>query len=335
MANESPLDIFACAVCHMPIPQPARTSWTCAHCGSHYPSGRVPVAIPLDTVPWAKNAQINRHAANAYYQRRLDNNDGWWVDRSAYFATLRRHDWRAYRGPIAKYIGRTYRNPTVVDAGGGDGWFLKHCEELLPGMRGVLVDLSDTVVWSGMERNHFRSVTGIGGSIEHLPFRSESVDVIVSIEVLEHVRNPEDFFASAWRILKPGGSFVVTTPNPLSYALGFEEGGFSGMTATLLAAMKGRPASAQREVRDIDGVLERYLTPRQIISLARNAGFAKVVHHSVGVGLAPKPYYLAEKQHWPLAALKLYEGLASRAERVAVYRGWLPWGKVQRVTCVK
>ncbi len=333
--NFAELDIFACPVCQRAVPPPAIEGWSCQRCGALYPAGSVPITIPVDKISWAEDAHDNRLSANVFYQERIDNNNGWWVDRSAHYATLRRHDWLAYREPIAHYVRGRYTRPIIVDAGGGDGWFLKGCEDLIPGMRGVLIDLSDTVVQNGIERHHFRTVSGFSGSIEHLPFRTDSVDVVVSIEVLEHVRNPEDFFASVWRILRPGGCFVLTTPNPLSYALGFEEGRVRGMMASLLAALKGRAALTQSAVREVDGILERYLTPKQIVSFAKMAGFGKVIYRSVGIGFAPKPYYLAERLKCPVGVLKLYSEVASRIERAAVLGGWLPWGKVQRVTCIK
>jgi SAM-dependent methyltransferase len=307
----------------------------CPNCGTEYPPGEVPVLIPAGAIDWAQEANASRYAANAYYQERLDRNDGWWVDRSEYNAAMRRHDWRAYRSPIVEYIARRYREPVVVDAGGGDGWFMKRCEEGIPGVRGVVIDLSDVVVASGMQQNRFRGVVGISGAIDHLPLRSRSVDCVIAIEVMEHVRQPADAFASVCRVLKPGGSFILTTPNPLSYALWFEEGRTKGLLAGVGATLTGRVPTKQREIREVDGVLERYLTPAQIVRLARAAGFGRVSHRSVGIGLAPMPYYRAENRRWPLPLVRGYERLASRVERALVCPAWLPWGRVQRVTCVK
>jgi ubiquinone/menaquinone biosynthesis C-methylase UbiE len=293
------------------------------------------VFIPAGPIDWAEEANAGRHSLNEYYRGRLDGDGGWWVDRSEYDRLLARHDWRAYRSPIVEYIARRYPTPIVVDAGGGDGWFMKRCEESVPGMRGVVVDLSDVVVANGMKRNQPRAVTGISGAIDHLPFQSNSVDCVIAIEVMEHVLRPADAFASVCRVLKPGGSFVLTTPNPVSYALWFEEGKLGGLFAGVGSILKGRVPDKQREVREVDGVLERYLTPAKILSLARAAGFRTVSHRSVGIGLAPMPYYRAENRRWSLSFVKRYERFASRVERALVCPAWLPWGKVQRVTCIK
>ena len=48
---------------------------------------------------------------------------------------------------------------------------------------------------------------------EHIPFIDESFDLVVSIWVLEHLRDPETVLREVRRVLKPGGHFVFLTPN--------------------------------------------------------------------------------------------------------------------------
>jgi ubiquinone/menaquinone biosynthesis C-methylase UbiE len=46
-----------------------------------------------------------------------------------------------------------------------------------------------------------------------LPFENESVDVIVSNMVVEHLENPRSVLSEFYRILKPGGNFIFRTTN--------------------------------------------------------------------------------------------------------------------------
>jgi len=48
-----------------------------------------------------------------------------------------------------------------------------------------------------------------------LPLRSASFDHAVMLAVLEHLRAPVDVLQEAFRILIPGGSLIVTWPNPI------------------------------------------------------------------------------------------------------------------------
>jgi 2-polyprenyl-3-methyl-5-hydroxy-6-metoxy-1,4-benzoquinol methylase len=48
---------------------------------------------------------------------------------------------------------------------------------------------------------------------EPLPIAAESFDVVVSTEVIEHLENPRAVFREFRRLLRPGGSLLLTTPN--------------------------------------------------------------------------------------------------------------------------
>ena len=60
--------------------------------------------------------------------------------------------------------------------------------------------------------DEFRLITG-----ESWPVESESIDLCLADNVLEHVNEPDRFFAECRRILRPGGYLCIRTPNGLSY----------------------------------------------------------------------------------------------------------------------
>jgi 2-polyprenyl-3-methyl-5-hydroxy-6-metoxy-1,4-benzoquinol methylase len=45
------------------------------------------------------------------------------------------------------------------------------------------------------------------------PFEDGSFDVVMAIEILEHLENPRAFLRELARILRPGGTAIVSTPN--------------------------------------------------------------------------------------------------------------------------
>ena len=50
-----------------------------------------------------------------------------------------------------------------------------------------------------------------------LKFESESFDYVISVQVIEHIKRDKEFVKEVARVLKKGGSFIVSTPNaPMS-----------------------------------------------------------------------------------------------------------------------
>ncbi len=49
-----------------------------------------------------------------------------------------------------------------------------------------------------------------------LPLENDAFDAVVSTAVIEHLREPELIIKETHRILKPGGSFLLTTPSRLN-----------------------------------------------------------------------------------------------------------------------
>lgn len=105
----------------------------------------------------------------------------------------------------------------VLDLGSGLGAV---SEELV--LRGArVVALEPGAAWANLTQ---RRASRHGGSIrlaqafgEAIPLPSSSVDLIVSLQVLEHVQSLAKVLAEAWRVLRPGGHFYLACENYLSF----------------------------------------------------------------------------------------------------------------------
>jgi len=51
------------------------------------------------------------------------------------------------------------------------------------------------------------------GDMEKIPVKSNSVDLLLSFEGLEHIENKEKFVKEMKRVLRPGGTFIISTPH--------------------------------------------------------------------------------------------------------------------------
>lgn len=56
-----------------------------------------------------------------------------------------------------------------------------------------------------------------------VPLRSEAVDAVVSLQVIEHVWHHAQYLAECRRVLRPGGLLAITTPNRLTFSPGLDE----------------------------------------------------------------------------------------------------------------
>ena len=50
------------------------------------------------------------------------------------------------------------------------------------------------------------------GNAYNIPAISKMFDVVVSFETIEHLQEPEKFVSEVYRVLKPGGLFIVSAP---------------------------------------------------------------------------------------------------------------------------
>lgn len=66
-------------------------------------------------------------------------------------------------------------------------------------------------------REKFPGAKFIAGNFPPFSVPSEAYDVVVSFQVIEHIRNDEFFLKEIKRVLRPGGLALLTTPNrPMS-----------------------------------------------------------------------------------------------------------------------
>ena len=104
------------------------------------------------------------------------------------------------------------RGSKVLDVGCGTGEMAARLMELGYEVWGL--DLSEAMIRHA--RGRCRSDRFRVGDIEHIPFADETFDAVVCLGVIEYLPTDEAALAEIWRVLKPGGSAVVSTPSAVS-----------------------------------------------------------------------------------------------------------------------
>lgn len=98
---------------------------------------------------------------------------------------------------------------TLLEAGAGFGTFCEEIQRLGIFRRVIAVEpnpyLAKTCRSKGLEV--------IEKPIEQVRLNDDTVNVVVSFEVIEHLFSPRDFLLSCVSILPPGGLMVITCPN--------------------------------------------------------------------------------------------------------------------------
>lgn len=114
------------------------------------------------------------------------------------------------RSPIIFSMLHLKRGDTVLDLGSGTGYFAEEmCEEHATAL---CLDISLENLLS-IKKRHLDNVCLIQAEGEKLPFKDESFDSILCSEVIEHIREDRVVLQEIARILRPGGSCIITVPS--------------------------------------------------------------------------------------------------------------------------
>ena len=110
---------------------------------------------------------------------------------------------------------------SIADIGCQNGFFLRFASEL--GFKRLVA-----VDYFALD-DHRSFLTGLAG-VQFLkanfnednflrPLNDESLDVVVSTEVFEHIyHHPLGYLRECWRVLRRGGILLLSTPNPTTFA---------------------------------------------------------------------------------------------------------------------
>ena len=118
------------------------------------------------------------------------------------------HDERRVQEAILRRLDTSYS--TVLDVGCGRAWVAR---TLCP--RNITVcsmDISLANPTKARERYPYDNHCALVADAFALPFADGSLDAVIASEIIEHVPDPAAFVSELIRILRPGGSLIISTP---------------------------------------------------------------------------------------------------------------------------
>lgn len=133
---------------------------------------------------------------------------------------------------------------TVLDVGCADQWVR---DRLYAGTTYVSLD------YPAIGAVRYAATPSIFGDAQALPIRSESVDAVTMLEVIEHLPDPDKALAEAFRVLRPGGTLVLSAP--FAYPLHDEPHDYRRFTSHGLAWMLARHGFELRSMRPVSDAM--------------------------------------------------------------------------------
>lgn len=123
------------------------------------------------------------------------------------------HPWVRYQHERRfEFVSRLVQGLTVADVACGDG-----AGALVMVQRGAArvdaFDLSLAAVLAARQRFTENSGLCCVADAASLPVRDATYDIVVSLETIEHLVDDRAFLDEVIRVVKPGGTFICSTPN--------------------------------------------------------------------------------------------------------------------------
>lgn len=108
------------------------------------------------------------------------------------------------------------RDRTVLEAGSGEGYGANMIADVAARVLGLDYDATAAAHVLGA----YPRVTMLRGNLDRLPLSDASIDVVVNFQVIEHLWDQAAFLAEVQRVLRPGGTLLISTPNRITFSPG-------------------------------------------------------------------------------------------------------------------
>lgn len=213
------------------------------------------------------------------------------------------HPYRFFEREIERYL-RPYH--TILDAGCGRSanLLLKYKRKAKKLIGVDLVDFDPKILHENIEL--------LSSDLIDIKLESESVNLVISRSVLEHLKEPLTVFLEIHRVLKQGGYFIFLAPNLGHYTTIFSKLIPNKFHSWIVSKTEGR------EEQDVFSTYYRSNSFYTIKKLAQKSGFTFISINYLG----QYPNYFNFNPALFIIATA-YEKVINRFNFLSFLRGWL------------
>lgn len=132
------------------------------------------------------------------------------------------HQTLTYGEHLARYLSvrSIVKDKTVLDVASGTGYGTQLISRHAKKVYGV--DYSPEAIEYAKEHYGANNIEYSVGDAQDISLPDNSVDIVVSLETIEHLKDPAKFVSEVKRVLKADGQFIVSTPNDDEFIEGNE-----------------------------------------------------------------------------------------------------------------
>ena len=163
------------------------------------------------------------------------------------------------RSKLLRYFRGIEEDQIVLDVGCFNKWPRAH--------------ISDKCSYIGLDyyqtaKDWYESVPDVYGDALKLPIRSETINIVLLLDVLEHVSDSDGVLSEIWRVLEPDGRLIMQVP--FLYPLHDEPRDYVRFTAHGFRALAGKHDFVVEECNSMG-------QPIETSALLANIAFSKTI----------------------------------------------------------
>ena len=112
---------------------------------------------------------------------------------------------------LIRYLRKQIKTGRLLEVGCGVGYFLAQAEKYFETYG---IDISPIAIQYA-KKNTTKSILTVG-SATNLPFKNDFFNIVVALDVLEHIHNPLNALIEINRVMRPHGLLLMRIPNTAS-----------------------------------------------------------------------------------------------------------------------